>query len=135
DAALVTIHRDEVAGDGEDGDGFLGGPPGIFAAGAVVVVAVADPIEVGGVDGVAPHVEQAAIVSAVGGELGVAVEFAAPDAQRFVAEGEAIVVHGGDGVALGGNVGDGGNGLGRFGGTERDLFRFRGEISSIHCCD
>ena len=58
---------------------LLDQPPGVLLAVAVVVVAVADPVEVGAVEGVAPDVLERAVVAAVGGDLGVAVELAAEE--------------------------------------------------------
>ena len=48
--------------------------------------------------------EQAAVAAAVGRELGVAMELAAPDAQRLVAQLHAIVAHPLDVLALGRDV-------------------------------
>ncbi len=80
-AALVVKHRDESSGAVEDVGELLRNPPRIFAARAVVVIAAAGPIHVGGVDEVAVLVDDRAVVSAVHGNLAVAVKFAAKDAQ------------------------------------------------------
>ncbi len=57
-APLVGEHRREGAADLEDVGRLLRDPPGVLAAVAVVVVAVADPVQRRGVDAVAPHVHQ-----------------------------------------------------------------------------
>src|SRR5689334_7514422 len=118
DGALITEDGSEGVGDGEEGDRLLRGPPGVFAAVAVVMIAVPDPIQTRGVDGVAPHVEETAVAAAVGGELGVAVEFAAPDVELLAVEGGAEIADGGDGIALGLGIGSRGDGLGGFDGFE-----------------
>ena len=57
---------------------------------AVVVIAVAEPVHAGDVDGVAPHVFQRAVVAAVAADLGVAMELAADDLQVLAADAAAI---------------------------------------------
>ena len=86
DAALVGIGRIERAGQAEGVGGFLREPPGVFAVAAVVVIAAAEPIHAGDVDGVAPHVFERAVVAAVAADFGVAVEFAADDLQVLAAD-------------------------------------------------
>ena len=50
-------------------------------AAAVIVIAAADPVHGGGVDRIAPLIEQLAVVAAVHRDFAVAVKFAAHDAQ------------------------------------------------------
>src|SRR5689334_13162212 len=104
DAALVGEHRD-IAGSEVIGVGhFLLQPPGIFAASAVVVVAAAAPIHVGGVDEVTVGVDERTVAASVTGDLRVAVEFAAHNLQLVGAERDAIVMHGADLAALGNRI-------------------------------
>ena len=72
---------------------LLDEPPGVFLAAAVVVVAVADPVEPGGVDRVPPHVLERAVVAAVLRDLGVAVEVAAEQAVGLAAGLDPVVAH------------------------------------------
>ena len=80
-------------------------PPGIFAAAAVVVIAVADPVELDGVDGVAEHVFEGAVGSAVPGDFGVAMVLAAQILKRLAGDLEAMLFHALDGGVLGGQLG------------------------------
>jgi hypothetical protein len=73
--------------------GLLDQPPGVLLAAAVVVVAVADPVEVGRVQRVAPHVLQRAVVAAVLRDLGVAVELAAQELVRLAPGPDAMRAH------------------------------------------
>ena len=55
------------------------------------MVAVAHPVEVGGVQGVAPGVLEQAVLVVMRGELGVAVELAAHEPERLAARVDAVV--------------------------------------------
>ena len=74
---------------------LLDQPPGVFLAAAVVVVAVADPVEAGGVDGVAPHVFERAVVAAVARDLGMAVELAPEQAVGLAARVDPVAAQSG----------------------------------------
>ena len=76
-ASFVGVGGDEPGRIVVDVHGLLRDPPGILVAEAVVVVAVAQPIHVGRVLGVAPHVLQRAVAVAMGRVFGVAMELAA----------------------------------------------------------
>ncbi len=101
DAALVGEHRREAAGDVVGVGRLLRQPPRVFAAGAVVVVAVADPVHVGHVDAVAPHVFERAVGAAVPGSLRVPVELAAQELVLLAAGVDAIFTAALDGLILG----------------------------------
>ena len=75
---------------------LLDQPPGVFLAAAVVVVAVADPVEVGGVEGVAPHVFERPVGAAVLRDLGVPVELAPEELIGLAAGPDPVVAHPGD---------------------------------------
>ena len=70
--------------------GFLDQPPGVLLAAAVVVVAVADPVERRGINRIAPHVFKRAVGAAVRGDLGMPVELAAQQAVILAAGLDAI---------------------------------------------
>src|SRR5262249_55631724 len=92
DGALVGEHGRErlcLIGVGE----LLRKPPGIFTAGAIVVVAIADPIHLGGVDGVAEHVLERAVGRAIPGDFGVAMVLAAQVLIRLAAGLDAMLAH------------------------------------------
>src|SRR5205085_10940132 len=99
-APLVRIGRVKQAGEAEGVRGFLRQPPGVFAVPAVVVIAAAEPIHGRDVDGVAPHIFEGAVVSAVAADLGMAVEFAADDLQVFAADIRAVFANAVDFGAL-----------------------------------
>ena len=82
-----------AAGNVVDVGGLLDDPPGILAAAAAVVVAVADPVQIGGVQGVAPHVFQRAVAAAVHGNFGVPVELAAQQTIFLAAGLDHVVAH------------------------------------------
>ena len=82
--------------------GLLSDPPGVFLAVAVIVIAVADPVEPGAVDRIAPHVLEGTVAAAVHGDLGVAVEITAEGPVRLAADLDAMIAHAGD---VGGLVG------------------------------
>ena len=63
---------------------------------AAVVIAVAHPVELAGVEGVAPAVFEQPVLIAVGGVLGMAMEFTAKQAQLLAAHGGPIVAHAGN---------------------------------------
>ena len=79
-ASFVGEHGHERWGLSVQVGRFLDQPPGVFLAAAVIVVAVADPVEGGGIERVAPHVFERSVGTAVRGDLGVAVELAAEQA-------------------------------------------------------
>ena len=82
DAALVGVGGDEPGRVVVDVHGLLDDPPGVLVAEAVVVVAVAQPIHVGRVLGIAPHVLQRTVAVAMGRVFGVAMELAAGQDDR-----------------------------------------------------
>ncbi len=69
---------------------LLDHPPEILDPVPVVVVPVADPVHAGGVQAVTPHVLQGAVLVAVGGQLGVAVELAPQQPVRLAADRRSI---------------------------------------------
>src|SRR5262249_11921844 len=75
-------------------------PPGIFAAHAVVVVAVADPVHARGVNRIAEHVLQRPIRPAVPAHLRVSVKLAAQDAILLAAGFDAMLANAVHGLAL-----------------------------------
>ena len=96
-AAFVAEHRSELAGDQERVGHLLREPPGVLAEPAVVVVATAGPVHVGGVDEVAPGVDDVAVIAAVAADRGVPVELPAQQPQLLGAlrriERRAVVAH------------------------------------------
>ena len=100
-AALVAEHGREGLGQEEGVGGLLREPPGVLAAIAVVVVAVPDPVHGGGVDGVAPHVLQRAVIGAVSADFGMAVKFATQDLPLSARDLAAVAADGGQFGALG----------------------------------
>src|SRR5207248_3874475 len=69
--------------------------------GAVVVIAVADPVETDGIDRIAEHVFERAVGAAVPGDFGVAVVFAALVLIYLAAGVKRVVAHPLDGVVFG----------------------------------
>ncbi len=93
DAAFVGEHGREDPRDVIRVGELLRQPPRILAAGAVVVVAVADPVEGNGVDGVAEHVFERAVRRAVPGNFRVPMKLAAQEAIGLAAGFHAVLAH------------------------------------------
>src|SRR5262249_55496912 len=91
DAALVGEHRREALLDVVGVGRLLDQPPRVFAAAAAVVIAVADPVHRRGVDGVAPHVFERTVGTAVPGNLRVPVELAAQQLVFLAAGFDAVL--------------------------------------------
>ena len=90
-APLVGEHGGERGGNVVELGRLLDQPPGVLLAAAVVVVAVADPVEAGAVDRVAPHVLEGTVAAAVHRDLGVAVELAAEELVGLAAGVDAVI--------------------------------------------
>ena len=90
DAPFVGHGRDEAGRMVDDVGHFLDLPPHVLAAVAVVVVAVAHPVQVPGVQGVAPAILEQAVDVAVGAVLGVPVELAAQQLELLAADLDAV---------------------------------------------
>ena len=92
DAPLVAEQGHEPAGQMEGVRQLLGPPPRVLAI-PVVVVAAPGPVQVGGVDEVAPGIHEAPVPGPVAADLGVAVELPPHQAQRLAAHLRAIFPH------------------------------------------
>ena len=75
----VTEHGHEFTGRVEDVGELLADPPGVFAAGPVIVIATAHPIERSGIQDVAVLIQDRAVVTAIHGDLAMAVKLPAHD--------------------------------------------------------
>src|SRR5262249_30394648 len=91
---------------------LLDGPPTVFAAAAVVMVAAGHPVHVGSIDHVAIGVDERAIAAAIAAQLGVTMKFPTQKLEIFLAEGHTIIPHQGNLLFFGAGAGTGW--LGRF---------------------
>ena len=99
-AALIGERWLEFSGDSESVGRLLRQPPGILAAGAVIMVAATEPIHGGDVDRIAPHIFQRPVTPAVAGDFGMSVEFAADDLEIRAVDFRAVGAGAGDFFAL-----------------------------------
>src|SRR5436190_791649 len=90
DAALVGERRIEATRKAERIRGFLNQPPRVFAAAAVVVIAVPQPIHRSNVDRVTPHVLDRPVIAAVAADFRVTVKLAPHELEWFVIIGDAL---------------------------------------------
>ena len=90
-AALIREHRHKSTLVVENIAGFLGEPPGIFAAFTVKMIAAAQPVESSNVQPIAPHIEKTAVRAAITGNFTVAVKFSTQDAQPFTADFRPVI--------------------------------------------